>query len=164
MINTYRIAISGNKILPAFCLSKGSVGCNDTTRGFQIDSPATAKLKIPSSREREFCVTLNMVRQGDRQTDKTVITMKFKTLTMSIMLSTLTIGAFASSFVAHHSEPLPFHKVKVAKGLETIVSKPLKSTCTVTVKFGKISTTVTASCECTQREACAAAYQLATML
>jgi hypothetical protein len=90
--------------------------------------------------------------------------MKFKTLIMSVMLSTLTIGAFASAVVTNPSEPLPFHQIKAAQALETIVSKPIKSTCTVTVKFGRISTTVNTSCECTQKEACAAAYQLATIL
>ena len=90
--------------------------------------------------------------------------MKFKTLIMSVMLSTLTIGAFASSFFAHPSEPLPFYQIKAARALETIVTKPTTSTCTVTVKVGKISSTVTTTCECTQKEACTAAYKLATII
>lgn len=90
--------------------------------------------------------------------------MKFKTLIMSIMLSSLTIGAFASTVNNVQSEPLPFHQFKAAHSMEAIVSKPATSTCTVTVKIGKISTTVSASCDCTQKEACTAAYKLATIV
>ena len=45
------IAISGNILLPVFCqITTGGVGWHDTTRGFKIDSPASANLKKPSSR------------------------------------------------------------------------------------------------------------------
>jgi hypothetical protein len=90
--------------------------------------------------------------------------MKFKTLIMSIMLSTFAIGAFASSVNNVPSEPLPFHSIKGTQSITSIVSKPVTSTCTVTVKIGKIASTVTTTCECTQREACAAAYKLATIV
>jgi hypothetical protein len=90
--------------------------------------------------------------------------MKFKTLIMSMLLSTFTIGAFASSIYNVPSEPLPFHSIKATQSMESIVSKPVTSTCTITVKVGKIASTVTTTCECTQREACAAAYKLATII
>ena len=101
-----------------------------------------------------------------RQTGETeiYITMKFKTLIMSFMLSAVTIGAFASTVKNVSSEPLPYHQIKAIHAMESIVSKPTTSTCTVTVKIGKISSTVTTTCECTQREACAAAYKLATII
>ncbi|MFN9115722.1 MAG: hypothetical protein ACK5XN_37190 [Bacteroidota bacterium] len=90
--------------------------------------------------------------------------MKFKTLIMSITLSIFSIGAFASSMNNAQSEPMPFHQLKASALMESIVSKPTTSTCTITVKIGRISSTVTTTCECTQKEACAAAYKLATII
>lgn len=90
--------------------------------------------------------------------------MKFKTLFMSIMLSTVTIAAFATSVTKPASEPLPFHTMKAARAIENIVGKSTISSCTVTVKIGKVSSTVTTTCDCTQKEACSAAYKLATLI
>jgi hypothetical protein len=70
------------------------------------------------------------------------------------------MAAFTSAKAADQKEISPFSKLQSS----VIVSKPETSTCTVTVKYGKISSTITISCECTTKEACSAAYKLATIL
>ena len=89
--------------------------------------------------------------------------MKIKTLMMSLALSIGCLAAFASSNDVAKMEPLPFKSVQLLKTTE-IVSKPVTNTCTVTVKYGKTNITITNSCDCSMREACNGAYQIATIL
>jgi hypothetical protein len=90
--------------------------------------------------------------------------MKFKTLMMSFVLSICTVAVFAASASSDNREPLPFKKALQQSEYSVIVSKPVTNTCTVTVAFGKITSTFTATCECTLRDACNAAYKMATIL
>jgi hypothetical protein len=87
--------------------------------------------------------------------------MKLKTIMLSLVLSIGSIAAFASSTDVAKFETLPFKPGQWLKQ-SAIVSKPVVNTCTVTVKYGKTSITLTNSCDCTMRDACAGAYRLAT--
>ena len=89
--------------------------------------------------------------------------MKIKTLMMSLVLSIGCLAAFATSSDVTKQEPLPFKSVHLLKATE-IVSKPVVNTCTVTVKYGRTNITITNSCDCSMKEACAGAYRLATIL
>lgn len=83
---------------------------------------------------------------------------------LSFALSFCAAAAFASNAHSASQEPLPYKKAMHLTEHTDIVSKPFSNTCTVTVSFGKISSTFTATCECTLKEACNAAYKMATML
>lgn len=90
--------------------------------------------------------------------------MKFKTIMMSLLLSSCVISAFATSGEPNKQEPLPFKSLTSSLQSTEVVAKPLSTSCTVVVKFGKITSTVTSTCDCTMKEACASAYKLATIL
>jgi hypothetical protein len=90
--------------------------------------------------------------------------MKIKTIMMSLALSLSTMAVFASASPSDQKAPLPFSNLTKNLQHSVIVSKPETSVCTVTVKYGRISSTITISCECTTKEACASAYKLATLL
>ncbi len=104
----------------------------------------------------------NFVRATDRRKNK-YITMKIKTLMMGLALSFCSAAAFATSAHAAVSEPTPFRQALSAAENSVIVSKPFSNTCTVTIRFGKVSSTMSATCECTLNEACSKAYALALM-
>jgi hypothetical protein len=88
--------------------------------------------------------------------------MKLKTIMLSLVLSIGSIAAFAASNNVAKLETLPFKSVQFLKTTE-IVSKPVNNTCTVTVKYGKSNITITNTCDCSMKDACAGAYRLATI-
>jgi hypothetical protein len=65
---------------------------------------------------------------------------------------------FGAASFANTKEVKPMDKKIVKK--ETLV----KASCTVTVSYGSTTTKITTSCDCTQKQACDAAYKLATIL
>jgi hypothetical protein len=90
--------------------------------------------------------------------------MKIKNIMMSIMLTLCSVATFAAPAAVSQQEPLPLKWVNKSLATSVLMQQPATSSCTVVVKFGKITSTVTSSCECTMKEACAAAYKLATIL
>lgn len=89
--------------------------------------------------------------------------MKIKTITMGLAFSLCAMASFASSNVDRKAEPLPFRPIAQIVSSAAIQDKAISNKCTVSIKYGKIITTVTASCECTMKEACEAAFKLAAV-
>jgi hypothetical protein len=89
--------------------------------------------------------------------------MKIKTITMSLAFSLCAMATFALSNVNKKAEPLPFKPIVQAIASAVITQKAEFNKCTVSIKYGKIITTVTASCDCTMKEACEAAFKLAAV-
>jgi hypothetical protein len=89
--------------------------------------------------------------------------MKIKTITMSLAFSLCAMATFAFSNVNKKAEPLPFKPIVQAIASAEITQKAEFNKCTVSIKYGRIITTVTASCDCTMKEACEAAFKLAAV-
>jgi len=90
--------------------------------------------------------------------------MKLKTIMMGLALTLCSVATFAASASVSQQEPLPVKWANKSLPASLLIQQPATSSCTVTVKFGKITSTVTSTCECTMKEACAAAYKIATIL
>jgi len=89
--------------------------------------------------------------------------MKIKTTTMSLVFCLSAMATFAFAAEGAKNEPLPFRSILQSVSSAAITTKAVVNKCTVSIKYGKTITTVTASCECTMREACEAAFKLASI-
>jgi hypothetical protein len=90
--------------------------------------------------------------------------MNAKTLLTSLFLLAGTAYAFAGTN-AKAVEAKKLVKTEVAKIAEPRIPKTdvVKAACQVSVTYGKTTVTISVSCDCTQKEACDAAYKIATI-
>lgn len=131
--------------------------------GVQHRQPGLGKTEKTEFTGAGISVTLKF--SSGRQTDDTYnrITMKIKTITMSLAFSLCALASFAFGNENKKAEPLPFRSIVQSVSSAVITGKAVFNKCTVSIKYGKTITTVTASCDCTMKEACEAAYKLAAV-
>ena len=91
--------------------------------------------------------------------------MKMKTLLIGMFLLAGTANVFAgtNAKAAEAKKLIKTETVKVSERKRAEKDLLGESTCKVSVSFGKTTVTITVTCECTQVQACDAAYKIATI-
>jgi hypothetical protein len=90
--------------------------------------------------------------------------MNAKTLLIGMFLIAGTASAFAGTN-AKTVEAKKLVKTEAVKVSKQGITKTavMKAACQVTVTYGKTTVTISVSCDCTQKDACDAAYKIATI-
>ena len=91
--------------------------------------------------------------------------MKVKAVLFGMFLLAGTANAFANSDVKAKKaiKPAKTENIKFIESKKEIINPFVKAACTVTVAYGSTTVKISIECDCTQRQACDAAYKLATI-